>query len=184
MPTTCAEIICATSCAQALPETEFNLCSPETNFGEIEEILVTNIGNPLVDENDPAEWATRFALSATDPTKITRLFVVGSKPAPEGASIMISRDTEIPSPKTHTIPFKIFETNQKNYEFLRTLECGKKLLVWYKTADGALYGGAKGIEVSITMNEIIPESRQELTYFEGSLKWKSKHHPCRTVSVI
>lgn len=117
MATTCVDITCPTSCSVALPETEFNLCSPETNFGEIEEIAVTNIGNPLTDENDLAEWSTRWALLNTDPTKITRLFVVGSKPAPEGSSIVISRDTEIPSPKTHTISFKIFETNQKTMIF-------------------------------------------------------------------
>lgn len=181
-PSSCTEVTCAESCTQNLPEVSFSLCNPEVNYGEIDAVFITNPGNPLTNENDPSEWATRMA--ASDDTKIIELHVIGDKPAPESSEIVISRNTTVIGSKTHTINVEIQQTNQINYDMLRAFECGKKILMWYRTAGGLLYGGAAGIEASMLLNEIIPKSRKELITFQGVIKWDNRFHPCRTTSVI
>lgn len=182
MATACEEITCASSCTQVLPEVDFSLCNPEVNYGEIDALFITNPGNPLTDETDPAEWATRMALSTA--AKIIELHIMGEKPAPEQSEIKISRDTTVVGSKTHTMNIEIQQTNATNYEMLRSFECGKKILFWYRTAGGLLYGGNTGIEGSMILNEIIPKSRKELITFQGSVKWDARFHPCRTTSPI
>ncbi len=182
MATDCLEITCADDCADPIPVVEFDVCNPEVNFGEIDAIFITNVGNPLTDETDAAEWATRMA--AVGATKITELHVVGEKPAPEETEVVISRNIAVTGAKTHTVPFEIHQTNKTNYEFMRSFECPRKVLVWYRTAGGLLYGGASGIEVTIKMNEVIPKNRKDLIMFVGNMKWDAKFHPCRTTSPI
>lgn len=182
MATACTEITCADDCNDAIPAVEFDVCNPEVNFGEIDAIFITNVGNPLTDETDAAEWATRFA--AVGATKITELHVVGEKPAPEGTEVVISRNISVKGAKTHTIPFEIHQTNQANYDFMRSFECSRKVLMWYRTAGGLLYGGASGIEATITMDEVTPKNRKDLIMIVGNAKWDAKFHPCRTTSPI
>lgn len=184
MATECEIIVCSADCDDAIPELEFNLCNPEVNFGEIDAIFVTNVGNPLTDETDAAEWATRMALLAANPAKIQELQVVGEKPVPEETSVTIARNIEVTGAKTHTVNFEIHQTNKKNYEFMRSFECARKVLVWYRTAGGLLYGGPSGIEVTLKLNEQIPKTRKELIMFIGSIKWDSKFAPCRANSPI
>jgi hypothetical protein len=184
MATACITPVCTDSCADALPEVEFNICAPGINFGEIDAIFITNVGNPMLDETDPLEWATRMALLVTDPTRIIELNVIGDKPAPESTEVAISRNRIVVGAKGHSVNIEIQETNQKNYDMLRAFECGKKIKFWYRTAGGLLYGGNVGIDGSMVLNEIIPKSRKELIVFAGAIKWEAKHHPCRTLSVI
>lgn len=184
MATECTPIECAENCDDPIGEVQFDLCNPEVNFGEIDAIFITNLGNPLIDETDATEWATRMALLVTDPTKITELHVVGEKPIPEGNPLTISRNIEVTGAKTHTVPFEIHQTNKKNYEFMRGFECARKVLVWYRTAGGLLYGGPSGIEVSLKLDEQIPKSRKDLIMFVGSIKWDAKFAPCRADSPI
>ena len=181
-PSSCTTITCSTDCDQNLPEVDFSLCNPEVNYGEIDAVFITNPGNPLTNENDPAEWATRMA--ASDATKIIELHVIGDKPAPEQTEIKISRDTTVIGSKSHTINVEIQQTNDTNYNMLRSFECGKKILFWYRTSGGLLYGGPEGIEGSMLLNEIIPKSRKEIITFQGTIKWEARFHPCRTTSVI
>lgn len=182
MASACATITCATSCTQTLPAVDFSLCNPVVNFGEIDAIFITNPGNPLTDETDATEWATRMGLSTS--AKIVELHVIADKPAPESNEIQISRNTTVVGDKGHTINVEIQQTNATNYEMLRKFECGKKILFWYRTAGALLYGGASGIEGSLILNEIIPKSRKELITFQGTLKWQARFHPCRTASPI
>jgi len=182
MATACVDIVCTDACSDNLPAVEFSICAPEINQGEIDAIFVTNVGNPLTDETDAAEWATRMA--AIGATKIIELHVIGDKPAPEENNIMISRNIEVPGNKGHVINVEIQQTNQVNYDFLRAMECGKQVLVWYRTSGGLLYGGAAGIPGSLKLNEIITKSRKEIITFQGTFKWSAKHHPCRTLSPI
>lgn len=185
MPTTCLPIVCPTSCTDPLPDVDFSICAPEIHTGEISNIYITTAENgELTDENDATEWATRMALLSANPLKIRTLVVLADKPAPEESEITISNDRTVVGEKTHTLNIDIDETNQVNYEFLRKMECGQKILIWYKTADGLLYGGASGIAGTLRLNEVIPRSRKELVVFTGTFKWNSKTAPCRTVSVI
>ena len=184
MATACLDITCSTDCEDQLPAVLFDICAPEVHFGQISKVYMTNIGNPLLDETDAAEWATRMALLVTDPTRIIELSVIGDKPAAEANILEISRGRKVAGLKNHTINVRIDETNQINYEMMRKFECGKGILFWYETYEGILYGGNVGIEGSLLMNHIIPESAQDLETFSGTLTWKSKFHPCRTVSPI
>lgn len=182
MASECVPVVCSTTCDNPLPQMEFDVCAPKVNIAEIEEILFTNIGNPLTDETDPAEWATRKALLATDPERIVSIICTAEKPAAESNTIKISRDISVTPSKTHTITGDVHETSQANYDALREYECARKVLMWYRTAGGLLYGGAAGIEASIVMNEVISKTRKELIIFQFSLTWDAKHHPCRTLS--
>lgn len=183
-PSSCEEVVCTTTCDQALPETSWSLCNPEVNFGEIDAIFVTNVGNPLTNENDPSEWATRIALDPSDPARIDEFHVMAEKPAAESSEIKISRDITVVGQKSHTINGEIQQTNNTNYNAMRQYECGKKVLFWYRTAGGKLYGGPNGIEGSFVINHVIPKSRKELAVFAFSLKWEAQYHPCVTDSVI
>jgi hypothetical protein len=182
MPTTCTTPTQPVSCVSPLPDFDFNLCAPEIHVGEIKQILITNIGNPLTDENDPAEWATRRALLTTNPAKIIALSCVAEKPAASSSEIVISDNRTVTLFKEHVINGEIHETGIKNYDAMRTLEFARKLAFWYVTADGQLYGGPSGIEASITMNEVIPKSRKEAILFSFTIKWEAKLHPCRTTA--
>lgn len=179
--TACQDITCSTSCTDALPEVEFDLCNPDVHFGQISDVFITNIGNPLTDETDAAEWTARLALGTSDPARIIQLYGIGSKPAAESNVIEISKGRKVTGNKNHTVNFKIDEVSDKNYEMMRKFECNKTVLVWYKTYEGMIYGGASGIQASINFNHVIPESASELETLEGTLTWKAKFHPCRTV---
>lgn len=182
MATECVDITCANDCSDPIPAVSFDLCNPEVNFGEIDAIFVTNVGNPLTDETSLVEWTARLA--AIDDTKITELQVVGEKPAPEETEVVIARNISVTGAKTHTVNFEIHQTNKINYEFMRSFECARKVLIWYRTAGGLLYGGPSGIEVTLKMNQVIPKNRKELIMFVGSLKWDAKFHPCQANSPI
>lgn len=180
MATACVDITCSTSCTDALPAVEFDLCNPDVHFGQISDVFITNIGNPLVDETSPIEWAARLALAQSNPTKIIQLFGIGSKSAAEATVIEISKGRKVTGNKDHTVTFKIDEVSDTNYNMMRKFECNKTVLMWYKTYEGKLYGGNVGIEASIAFNHVIPESAAELETLEGTLTWKAKFHPCRT----
>lgn len=179
MATECVDIVCTTTCTAPLPETEWSLCNPQVNYGEIDAFLVTNIGNPLTDETSAIEWAGRKALLLTDPMRIDEWHVTAEKPAPETTEITISRNVTVTGSKTHTITGEIQQTSNKNYNsIVRQYECAKKVLFWYRTAGGKLYGGASGIEGSLITNLVIPKSRKELSIIQFSVKWEAKFSPC------
>ena len=180
MASTCEEIVCSTSCESELPVVEFDICNPEVHFGQISDVFITNVGNPLTDENSPSEWTTRLSLPQSDPSKIINLLGIGDKPAAEANEIEISRGRTVSGNKNHTINFRIDETSDDNYNMMRSFECSKVAKMWYKTFEGKLYGGAEGIDASISFNHVIPENASELEVLQGTLKWKAKFHPCRT----
>ena len=181
-PSNCPDIVCPTDCADELPEVEFSLCAPVINFGEISKIYLTIPGNPLTNENDPAEWATRMA--ATDATKIIELTVLADLPAPETAQVDISGGRKATGLKSYTMALDIDETNDINYEFMCATSCATKKTLWFKTTGGKLYGGPKGIDGTLILDEVIPRSNKEVAKFTGSFKWDAKAAPCRTDSVI
>jgi len=54
-PSSCEAVACTSTCDQPLPPLSFSICAPEVNYGEIDAIFITNVGNPIANENDPAE---------------------------------------------------------------------------------------------------------------------------------
>jgi hypothetical protein len=180
MATACAEIVCPESCSAELPDVSFDLCNPDVHFGQISDVFITNVGNPLVDETSPVEWSDRLALASSNPSRIIQLMGIGDKPAAESNVIEISKGRKVSGNKNHTVNFRIDEVSDLNYEMMRKFECNKTVLMWYKTYEGKLYGGASGIQASIGFNHVIPENSAELETLVGSITWKAKHHPCRT----
>lgn len=182
MATACTTVTCPTTCGEPLPEGAWSLCAPVINVGEIEEILYTNIGFPLTDETSAAEWADRKALLTADEEKIRSIFCKAEKPKPEVTEIEISRNTKVVTNSNNKITGQVFETNQTNYELYRKMQCPRKVLIWFRTAGGLLYGGASGIEATIKLQEIIPLSRKDLIVFDLEVSYDGIIPPCRTTS--
>lgn len=180
MATACENITCEDSCSSALPEVEFNLCNPKFTFGQVSDVFITNIGNPLTDETDPSEWQTRLDLTQSNPSKIIRLLGIGDKPAAESQETEASYGRTAYGTKTHSVNFRIDEVTDTNYEMMRKFECNRTVLMWYKTFEGKIYGGATGIKATLKFDHVIPENSSELETLTGVIKWKSKFHPCRT----
>lgn len=170
---------CPEDCVAALPEVLFSDCSPELNYGNITYLYVTNVGNPLTNWTDLAEWAARIDNDSTDSAAIRQYRVIGSKPAPDKPETTISGDRTNYGLATHTLEVRIDETNATNQEALRQMECGGQYLIWYETIGGLRWGGNDGIPATIKLDEIIPESSSEAITFAGQVKWKSRFTPER-----
>jgi hypothetical protein len=173
-PSLMANPICATDCATTLPPVSFDECQPETNGAQIAKIYVTNIGNPLADWADVLEWNARLDDTAAAADAILTLHVVGSKPVPASTKKEISLGRKVTGKKTHTLPFKIDETNDINHDFLRQNECGGSYLIWYETLEGKLFGSTAGIVCSLLLDMNIAESSDDLIQNEGEFEWKAK----------
>ena len=181
--TTCTTPICADACGDELPQVEFNICAPATNYGQVSKMYITNDGYPLTDENDLAEWQTRANLPSDDASRILELTVIGDKPLPTVTEVAISKGRTTTGVADHILNLEIDETNQTNYEFMRQTECGSfTKRIWFETYGGLLYGGATGILATIKLGEEIPTGTADLIKIKGTAKWKSKFSPCRTTS--
>lgn len=161
--------------ASNLPAVSFSVGNPEINYGQIEKIFFTEIGNPLTDTQKNTIMARLDDSDTATAGKIRKMHVIGSKAEPERSSIDISLGRKVYGEGSHTITFKIDETNDINYAMLQTLEKnpGATYLFWY-VAGKKFYGGAAGIEASIVLSEVIPESRDELVTYNGTITWKGE----------
>jgi len=176
--TSCVDINCPDTCSDALPNVKFKICNPDFKFGQISDLYIGNPGYPLVDENSAVEWSQRLALPDNDPAKIIRLVVIGSMPNADRQEVDASHGRKAYGTKDRVVNFKIDEISEENYNFMRTVECGKTVLFWPKTLTGLAFGGPSGIEASIDLGFDLPEASNELINMPGTLKWKSKISPC------
>lgn len=176
--------ICPTNCNSAPPTLSFKICDPTINNGQISKIYFTTRGYPLINWNSEVEWDSRLDNDAAGASAIRTLIVVGDKPVPTKTSKEISLGRKIDGVKQFILNFDIDETNQINYDAMRTNECGGNYLVWYETRDGLLYGGNSGIDAKISIDESIPRNYNELIVFPGTVEWESKFHPERTTSPV
>lgn len=176
--------LCPTGCTGTPPTVDFSLCNPEINNGQIAHIFMTTIGNPLTNAANVLEWDTRLDNDAAGASKIRALTVIGGKPAPASTEKEISLGRKVTGVKAFTLNFKVDETNQINYDAMRTMECNGNFLFWYQTRDGLLYGGNSGIEGKFLVNEEIPDAYTDLITLTGTITWESKYHPERQVSPI
>ncbi len=179
MASTCTTPTCAEGCETQLPEVQFSICAPVTNFGQIAKIYQANDGYPLTDENSLSEWQ---ALAASDPARILEISVIGDMPLASDNEIALSRGRTANGAKDRLVNVRIDETNDVNYEYMRSTECGVTGRFWFETYGGKLYGGRLGILATIKLGEVIPEGITELVTFQGTIKWKDKFSPCRTDS--
>lgn len=182
---------CPTTCSGSLQDVSFNECSPEKHWGEISKIYIApsdfesvdNAGSPgFSDVTSLTEWNDNLSDTADD--KIRTLIVIGELPEPEVLEVPMSGDRIAIGYKTFNLNFLIDETNDTNYNFLLMSECGGKFLIWYETSDGILYGGNAGIEVSLSLNQVIPRERTGLVTITGKATWKSLQSPFRCDSPL
>lgn len=179
MASVCTTPVCPELCNDVMPSPKFRVCNPQWSFGQISDVYVTNVGNPLTDETSAAEWAARLALPDNDPAKIIRLVVMAEKPDAEVPETEASHGRKAYGIPKHNISGVIDEVSDDNYEFMRAIRCGKTVLAWYKLLNGKAYGGAAGIEASMKIGHVIPLSAQELETLPFNLSWQAQFDPCR-----
>lgn len=178
--------ICPANCATSLPVVKFDVCAPNANLSEIEKIFVTKpIAEPFTDWKLAGEWTTRISeVSTTGDDIIRPLTVIGDKPAPSNVVKEISNGRKINVRKDHTLNITIDDVSTENYEFMRTLECGGQVKIWYQTSGGFLYGGNDGIDATMVLDDVLNRGRDETETLTGSITWSSKFSPDRTLSPI
>lgn len=160
-----------------LPEVKADFCSPNTNFGQIDKLYLGVSGNPMADWSDLAEWTARLDnTTLADATKIRELHVIGDKPAAEKNKVDFSKGRSVYTEATHTINFAIDETGDENYDLVKFFEdnAGVSIPVWYQ-AGKYLYGGNSGVSATIVINDVIPQSDEELNTFVGTITFKGGH---------
>ncbi len=160
-----------------LPAVNFNYCAPSFNFGEIDNIYLGNPNNPFTDWSDLSEWNARIDNADTaDQTKIRSLHVVGSKDAGDRTEIDVSKGRKVYTDAANSIAIRIDETTDENYALIKWLEdnAGSTVQLWYQ-AGKYLYGGNDGLAVNLVLDDIIPESDEELNVFSGTASWDGGH---------
>ena len=168
-----------------LPVVKADFCAPNTNFGQIDKIYLGNLGQDFTDWTVITEWNTRIDNdAAAADTVIRMLHVIGDKPAAESNSVDFSQGRKIYTEKKHTVNIKIDETDDENYALVQWLEAnaGQQIAVWY-SAGKYLYGGNSGVAATLNLDDIIPESDEELQTFAGTISFEGPH-PDRTVNPL
>lgn len=179
---------CPSDCENPeLPAVNFSDC-PEAfaeELSQISEVLVSvedpeNPGQPLYAPTDPSSAADWIAAFADTGAGIRRLIGIGNIPRPESNVRDISKRRKKAGLKTYTLNFNIDEVTQENYDFIRTLSCGAKLVIWYATLGGYVYGGATGFTVNVVASDPVWEEDQNAyVRLELVLEWQSKCAPTR-----
>lgn len=165
-------------CSTVLPSVHADLCDPQAYYGEISDLLFTRLGDDMTDWTDPDEWTTRISSTTALPSAgtlapIRRLFGIGSLGAPEQAKKTISRKRDLYTPRQFTLPFKVDDTGDTNWAFLRAMpSAGQTFAVWFAT-ETRMFGGNTGLEATIVANPDIPESSEEITKITVTVTWKA-----------
>lgn len=180
---------CPTDCTGVLESVSFNDCAPEVHFGEIAKLYlwVDSATPPFASQaefDNPAHWATHLNQAGVAIDDIREFTVIGEMPEPEQTETPISGDRTVIGYKKFTLNLEIDETNETNYNFLLASECNGKYKAVFETADGIMYGGYLGLDVSIKMNQVIPRTRQEVVKIMVKVTWTSKNHPFRQISIV
>lgn len=180
---------CPTDCSTVdLPTVDFPSCV-EAIYEELSEICgiyivgesSTTPGEPQV---KPGDWTTLAAweavLGQTGTDKIRYLVGMGDLPEPEQTVRTLSKKRKKLGNKIFTLNFDVDDINDTNREFIRAMECGKTVFLWFETLGGALYGGENGIKADVVAANL-PLDRGPDSYARGVLQfeWESTCHPLR-----
>lgn len=140
-----------------------------------------NPGQPIVKPTDwtsLTDWEAQLDQSADD--KIRYLPGIGDLPEPEQVVRTVSKRRKKLGNKTFNVNFDIDELNDTNREYVRSLEKGFTLFMWFETLGGGLYGGPDGIKTDVVKANL-PLARGESSYAMGLivLEWEHSCHPPR-----
>jgi hypothetical protein len=159
-----------------LPAVKADFCAPDISFGQIKDLYVGYPNQPFDDVSDLNEWTTRLSnTTLADLTKVRSFFVIGSMPAAESNVIAFSQGRETETPLSHQIPFRVDETDSVNFAFLQFAQANPQRVyaIWFSSGK-YLFGGDSGVFANIRMKYVIPESDEELHYFECIATWKGE----------
>jgi hypothetical protein len=180
---------CPTDCTGVLESVSFSECAPEVHFGEIAKLYlwVDSATPPFASQaeyNLTAHWNTHLNPAGTAIDDIREFIVIGEMPEPEQTETPISGDRVVTGYKKFVLNLEIDETNDINYNFIFASECNGKYKANFETADGILYGGWEGLDVSVKMNQVIPKERSGVVKIMTRVTWQSKNHPYRQISPL
>ena len=185
--------VCPTTCAGTLGEVLFSECAPEVHYGEISRLYLAAIDSTLPDDQPFASqaefdsiphWSGHISQTSVTAGAIRVFTVIGEMPEPEQTETPISGDRVVYGFKKFILNLEIDETNDTNYNFLLLSECGGKYKGWFEMADGQVYGGWPGLEVSLKMNQPLPRERTAVVKILVKVSWSSKTHPLRQYLTI
>ncbi len=164
-------------CSTVLPSANADLCSPNTNYGQISTLLFTRLGDGLTDWTDDAEWAGRIdndAALAAPPAlaAIRQLFGIGALDAPDRPEIEISKRRRVFGDPEFTMSFEVDDTGDINWNnFMKGLPAGGQVYsVWFGT-EQRLFGGDEGLTATLVANPSIPQSKDELMKIIITVTW-------------
>lgn len=180
-------VACPADCENSdLPSVSFAECvdSLESELSEIQEIFLSiedgTTGLPLAGPSDWTDLAAWQAVIAdTGAAKVRRLIVIGDKPESESTTRTVSKGRKVPGKRTHTINADVDDVNNTNYDFMRRLQCGSTVNMWYATAS-KIYGGANGFTANVTKaNPILERGAESYSLFRFQFQWDNACDPPR-----
>lgn len=169
----------ALGCDAELLPVQFDPCNTNYAYMEIGTIFIANVGNPLTDWTDPAEWASRISDSATDADAVREIPLIGTLDIASGDQIVVPGGFAY-GKETFDFAGKIYDNNDTNYTWLRSTGCNKKYLFWFKSNDGLhLYGGNSGIETILKGSEPFTDARDDFRTLNVVASWQALLPPLR-----
>jgi hypothetical protein len=180
---------CPTDCTGILESVSFNDCAPEVHFGEIRKLYlwVDSATPPFANQgqfDSVVHWNTHLNQNGSAVDDIREFTVIGEQPEPEQTETPISGDRTVIGYKKFTLNLVVDETNEVNYNFLLASECNGRYKACFETADGIIFGGWQGLDVSIKMNQVIPREKTAVVKYVMKVTWTSKNHPFRQISIV
>ncbi len=189
-----AIITCPADCEEvALPAFQFDECKEELNSSQIMWLYIALPSAPaFTDVSDPVEWATRLGNlpepeegePANPAADIRFLKGIGDKPKPTSNTVEVSgRRTKVIS-RTHSLTFRVDNTNQVNHDGMRLLQCGGDVKIWYGTIDGLLFGGNDGIKSFVDPGANHGGGNTDVINHEYAFQWTNLLDPERVESPL
>lgn len=173
----------ALGCDSELMPTSFDECNPLYVYNQIGWIYVANVGQPMANWEDPAEWADRISNSSTDADAIREIPLIGTLEVENGEQIVVPGNGYAFGKKTFTFTGQAYDNNNTNYTWLRSLGCNKPFLLWFKTVDGNhLYGSNSGVlSTGVILNgtEPINDDRESFRTLNVEGVWQNQLLPLR-----
>lgn len=178
---------CPTDCTTAdLPAIAMADCVDAmiTEESEIQEIFMTINDGAGAPKAKPTSWTSKSdwlaVIADTGNDKVRKLNVIGDKPLADATTRTLSKRRKKAGTKTQTINFDIDDISPANYDFMRQLQCGATVVIWYSTVGGYLYGGPNGFEVSVAnIGEVLDRGENNYAVIRGILSWENQFSPPR-----
>lgn len=167
-----------TGCKLVPPALPDSNCAPAVEDGEITDIFFTDTAISAV--ADLANYN-----NAGGAGEIVRLKVTGSLSEPEQGETRVEGGNTIFNPrKNRSVSFEVYDQSDETYAAMRTLECNKPVLVYYKMGSH-VFGGSinfvDGISTVLQLNQV-SDGADSLARFVGSFSWADQYAPLREVA--